>query len=340
MQRKWLFPLVSQILCRSTLRRQSEGMDIYKPTRQKKEWRHGFYLIATAFFLVITLFPVESRAQTTVEYIHTDALGSPVVVTDASGNVIEREVYEPYGSPITRPPSDQPGFTGHMGDSLTNLTYMQQRYYDPQIGRFLSVDPVTAHDMPLTNFNRYVYARNNPYKFTDPDGRLWWLMIPTVVGMLTYSDNANAPGPNDTPSSRPAGEQIAAAIPGGRGVGASIRTVANMTGKTYTTYTRKKSDGTIYSGRTSGKGTPEQQVAARTSQPDHQTKTAEGYGPGRVDKNSPNADAIRGREQQLIDKNGGAQSQGGTSGNAINGVSPSNPNQERYQQACNNEFAC
>jgi len=48
---------------------------------------------------------------------------------------------------------------------------MQQRYYDPGIGRFLSVDPVTAHASPGANFNRYWYANNNPYRFTDPDGR-------------------------------------------------------------------------------------------------------------------------------------------------------------------------
>lgn len=110
-------------------------------------------------------------AQTRVEYIHTDALGSPVAVTDASGNVIEREVYEPYGSPITHPPSDQPGFTGHVADSQTNLTYMQQRYYDSQVGRFLSVDPITAHSNPAEAFNRYWYGNNNPYAFTDLDGR-------------------------------------------------------------------------------------------------------------------------------------------------------------------------
>jgi uncharacterized protein RhaS with RHS repeats len=47
-----------------------------------------------------------------------------------------------------------------------------QRYYDPQIGRFLSVDPVTAYGSgDMRHFNRYVYAFNNPYKFTDPDGR-------------------------------------------------------------------------------------------------------------------------------------------------------------------------
>ena len=46
-----------------------------------------------------------------------------------------------------------------------------QRYYDQSIGRFLSVDPVTANSANGTNFNRYKYAENNPYKFVDPDGR-------------------------------------------------------------------------------------------------------------------------------------------------------------------------
>jgi len=49
--------------------------------------------------------------------------------------------------------------------------YMQQRYYDPVVGRFLSVDPVTADSVTGSNFNRYWYANNNPYRFTDPDGR-------------------------------------------------------------------------------------------------------------------------------------------------------------------------
>lgn len=48
---------------------------------------------------------------------------------------------------------------------------MQQRYYDPAVGQFLSVDPVTAYDQPLVAFNRYRYANSNPYRFTDPDGR-------------------------------------------------------------------------------------------------------------------------------------------------------------------------
>src|SRR6185312_2013624 len=115
---------------------------------------------------------------------------------------------------------------------------------------------------------------------------------------------------------------------------------SSAAGKTYNTYTRVKTDGTVYSGRTSGTKPPEQQVAARNSQPDHQAKTAEGYVPAKVDRNSSNPDAIRGREQQLIERNGCAQSRGGTSGNKINGVSPNNPNAARYQKTCTKEFGC
>lgn len=110
-------------------------------------------------------------AQEVVEYIHTDALGSPVAITDASGNVIERTVYEPYGAVVNRPLKDGPGYAGHVTDSGTGLSYMQQRYYDPGIARLLSVDPVTAIGDPTGFFNRYKYAASNPYRYTDPDGR-------------------------------------------------------------------------------------------------------------------------------------------------------------------------
>lgn len=110
--------------------------------------------------------------QKTVKYHHTDALGSVVAVTDASGTVVERREYEPYGYQTTPAIQDGPGYTGHVQDAATGLTYMQQRYYDPQIGVFLSVDPITAYSNPVGQFNRYRYANGNPYKFIDPDGRL------------------------------------------------------------------------------------------------------------------------------------------------------------------------
>ena len=61
---------------------------------------------------------------------------------------------------------------------------MQQRYYDPAIGRFLSVDPDAADTTTAWNFNRYNYAANNPYKFTDPDGRAVQALWGAPVGFL------------------------------------------------------------------------------------------------------------------------------------------------------------
>lgn len=106
-----------------------------------------------------------------LKYQHTDALGSPVAVTNQAGAVTERHDYEPYGAMIGKPTYQGIGYTGHVQDGATGLTYMQQRYYDPQVGVFLSVDPVTALGAPVGQFNRYRYANGNPYKFVDPDGR-------------------------------------------------------------------------------------------------------------------------------------------------------------------------
>jgi RHS repeat-associated protein len=105
-----------------------------------------------------------------VTYIYTDGLGSPVARTDASGTVISRTRYEPYGYVAS---GVQPtiGFTGHVNDVDTGLTYMQQRYYDPVAGRFLSIDPVTTDANSGASFNRLAYALNDPYGFVDPDGR-------------------------------------------------------------------------------------------------------------------------------------------------------------------------
>ncbi|WP_169741508.1 RHS repeat-associated core domain-containing protein, partial [Arenimonas oryziterrae] len=63
------------------------------------------------------------------------------------------------------------GYTGHVMDQGTGLTYMQQRYYDPQIGRFVSVDPVSTEMYSGDNFGRYKYSNDSPYVFSDPDGR-------------------------------------------------------------------------------------------------------------------------------------------------------------------------
>ena len=104
-----------------------------------------------------------------LRYLHTDALGSLVAETDASKTVMQRYHYEPYGAAFGTSP-DGPGYAGNVMDP-SGLTYMQARYYDPQLGRFLSTDPVDPDPMSGMNFNRYAYADGNPYRYIDPSGR-------------------------------------------------------------------------------------------------------------------------------------------------------------------------
>ena len=96
-----------------------------------------------------------------VTFIHTDGLGSLVARTNLAGAVVSRTRYGPYGY-VAAGATPTIGFTGHVNDSDTGLTYMQQRYYDPVAGRFLSIDPVTTDANTGASFNRYTYANINP----------------------------------------------------------------------------------------------------------------------------------------------------------------------------------
>ena len=106
-------------------------------------------------------------------YMHSDHLGSPAAGTDEDGNIVFTERYTPYGEALVNPAANdnQSGFTGHIKDADTGLNYMQARYYDPNVGRFLSIDPVTFLDTGNPNFfNRYTYAFNDPINVIDPTG--------------------------------------------------------------------------------------------------------------------------------------------------------------------------
>jgi RHS repeat-associated protein len=144
------------------------GQLVYQSDESKAK---SFDYVHLSGSLIATIEYQHSNWASTVKFQHTDALGSPVAVTNSAGVVLERTAWEPYGAAIGKPAYDGVGYSGHVMDGATKLTYMQQRYYDPGIGMFLSVDPVAANMKTGGNFNRYRYANDNPYEFTDPDGR-------------------------------------------------------------------------------------------------------------------------------------------------------------------------
>ncbi len=65
------------------------------------------------------------------------------------------------------------GFAGQRYDSSTGLIYMDARYYDPYLGRFISPDTIVQQRNDPQSYNRYAYARNNPLRYTDESGHCW-----------------------------------------------------------------------------------------------------------------------------------------------------------------------
>ena len=131
---------------------------------------------STTFVLstLLLLISFNISATEVVTYYHNDALGSPVAATNEQGNVIWREEYEPYGKRLNVESASQENeqfYTGKQEEAELGLQYFGARWYDPSIGRFISMDPVGFKEGNIHSFNRYTYANNNPYRYVDPDGR-------------------------------------------------------------------------------------------------------------------------------------------------------------------------
>jgi RHS repeat-associated protein len=120
-------------------------------------------------------------AGESISYFHNDVGGTPQAATDASGNVLWKETYKPYGERINNAIATQGGkgnneiyFHGKKAETHLNggvtLQYFGARYYDPSGARFMSIDPVGFGEGNIHSFNRYAYGNNNPFKFVDPDG--------------------------------------------------------------------------------------------------------------------------------------------------------------------------
>ena len=106
--------------------------------------------------------------------------------------------------------------------------------------------------------------------------------------------------------------------------------------KTYQVYKKYNPEtGETYIGRTSGYGYPQENVKRRDR---NHHKNKDGFERAELIISSEDPDAIRGAEQYYIDLYGGAKSMNGTSGNAINGISPKNPNRKRYEEARKNKL--
>jgi RHS repeat-associated protein len=107
----------------------------------------------------------QTSTPTGVSYYVTDHLGSTVGLTDVNGNVVEQESYDSFGSSVGSARTRY-GYTGRERDPDTGLLYYRARWYDPQVGRFISEDPIELSG----GINQFAYVSNNPQNKKDPSG--------------------------------------------------------------------------------------------------------------------------------------------------------------------------
>ncbi len=130
-------------------------------------------------------------------WYHADHLGSVRLLTDGTGANAQTYSYDAFGQTInsTGNVSNPIGYGGHLLDSESGLIYMNARYYDPVLGRFLSADTAQPDQQSPQKLNRYSYASNNPINNVDPTGH-----DDSDYSGFSFSSSFNASGYNTAES--------------------------------------------------------------------------------------------------------------------------------------------
>ncbi|CAN7656590.1 RHS repeat-associated core domain-containing protein [Bosea sp. LjRoot9] len=282
---------------------------------------------------------IEVSPATRTSFI-PDIQGSVQATLASVTGTLAKGGYLPFGQSAASTGSFR--YTGQRIDPETGLYYYRARMYAPALGRFLQPDPIGTQG----GLNLYAYVGNDPLNATDPSG--------AVVEFTSTSNSLLLGGAIALPSVRGG----AIALPEALGIGGAATVGALMlplalSGDTvtkadsaqyvYVTYTRANPvTQQVYSGRTSGFANPvdplQLQALATQRAYGQPILNSEGFSLPILDQATNNYGAIRGREQQLIDYYGGAQSVGGVSRNMINGISDYNPLRPIYMYSSSQLF--
>ncbi|MFI6129520.1 RHS repeat-associated core domain-containing protein [Micromonospora sp. NPDC051141] len=151
------------------IHRDSTGRTLYLPGMEIR-W-NGTSRNTTRFYTFAGRL-IASRTAGALTWLFSDHQGTQYAsISNSASQAVGRRYQTPYGSPRGDISSwaNAKGFIGGERDS-SGLTHLNAREYDPEIGRFLSVDPVQDLDSPQ-QWNSYGYANGNPILLSDPSGQ-------------------------------------------------------------------------------------------------------------------------------------------------------------------------
>ena len=130
-----------------------------------------------------------------------DMLGNILALLDGSGNVVVQYKYDAWGNHTVTDANgnaitdaDHIGnlnpfrYRGYYFDCETGFYFLQSRYYDPEVGRFLNMDSIEYADPESVNgINLYAYCGNNPVMGYDPDGTWDWLRAIAIAALAVVA---------------------------------------------------------------------------------------------------------------------------------------------------------
>ncbi|MBQ9714429.1 MAG: hypothetical protein IJV83_03820 [Clostridia bacterium] len=123
-------------------------------------------------------------------FYRKDVQGNIVAIVDSSGWLMVEYNYDAWGrhtcfdeSTINLGVANPFRYRGYYYDVETGLYFLKTRYYDPEIGRFMSIDGIEYLDPETINgLNLYAYCNNNPVMNIDPNGTWSWKKFWKGVG--------------------------------------------------------------------------------------------------------------------------------------------------------------
>ncbi|MBI9009339.1 MAG: RHS repeat-associated core domain-containing protein [Tenericutes bacterium] len=102
-------------------------------------------------------------------------------VYDAYGNIVETEISSGYTAIANANPYR---YRGYRYDTETNLYYLNSRYYDSNIGRFINADGLLGGIGDVQSTNMYTYCANNPVNRSDESGYFWNIIAGAAIGFV------------------------------------------------------------------------------------------------------------------------------------------------------------
>lgn len=133
------------------------------------------------FFYDANGTPYALKYNGTVYYYITNLQGDVIQIVDASGNAVATYEYDPYGKVIsatgTLAETNPIRYRGYYYDTETGLYYLQSRYYDPEIVRFVNGDSYASTGQGLLGNNMFAYCVSNPVNMSDPAGHCSYVLF-------------------------------------------------------------------------------------------------------------------------------------------------------------------